>query len=90
MFRLLTFFITLSVHVLRAPSRTREELLIESLALSQHVVTPKKDRVSPENACTRRTVVVMASVDEWKLHNFAQYSVKVVLTVSASREAVSG
>ncbi len=47
MFRLLTFLVTLSVHALRAIFRTRQELLIENLALRQQVGTLKKERPRP-------------------------------------------
>ena len=44
MFRLLTFLMILSVRALRAIFRTREELLIENLALRQQVAALKKER----------------------------------------------
>ena len=47
MFRLLTFLVTLSVHALRAIFRTRQELLIENLALRQQVGALKKERPRP-------------------------------------------
>jgi putative transposase len=47
MLRLLMFLMTLSVRVLRAVFRTREELLIENLALRQQVAAPKKERPRP-------------------------------------------
>ena len=47
MVRLLIFLVTLSVRALRAIFRTREELLIENLALRQQVATLKKERPRP-------------------------------------------
>ena len=47
MFRLLIFLVTLSVRALRAIFRTREELLIENLALRQQVAALKKERPRP-------------------------------------------
>ncbi|MDJ0893464.1 MAG: hypothetical protein QNK18_20005 [Gammaproteobacteria bacterium] len=47
MFRLLTFLMSLSVHVLKAIFRRREELLVENLALRQQVAAPKKERPRP-------------------------------------------
>ena len=47
MFRLLVFLVTLSVRALRAIFRTREELLIENLALRQQVAALKKERPRP-------------------------------------------
>jgi len=47
MFRRLIFLVTLSVRALRAIFRTREELLIENLALRQQVAAPKKERSRP-------------------------------------------
>jgi len=47
MLRLLIFLVTLSVHALRAIFRTREELLIENLALRQQVAALKKERSRP-------------------------------------------
>ena len=47
MFRLLMFLATLSVHALRAMFRTREDLLIENLALRQQVAALKKERPRP-------------------------------------------
>jgi hypothetical protein len=47
MFRLLIFMVTLSVRALRAISRTREELMIENLALRQPVAALKKERRRP-------------------------------------------
>ena len=47
MFRLLMFLITLSVRALRAIFRTREQLLIENLALRQQVAVLKKERPRP-------------------------------------------
>ena len=44
MLRLLMFLMTLSVRVLRAIFRTREELLIENLVLRQQVAALKKER----------------------------------------------
>ena len=43
-FRLLTFLTTLTVHVLRGTFQTREELLIENLALRQQLTALKKER----------------------------------------------
>ena len=43
MFRLLMFLMTLGVRALRAIFRTREELLIENLALRQQVTALKKE-----------------------------------------------
>ena len=48
MLRLLIFFVTLGVQTLRAIFRTREELLIENLALRQQVTALKKKRARPE------------------------------------------
>ena len=45
--RLLLFLMTLSVRVLRAIFRTREQLLIENLALRQQVAALKKERPRP-------------------------------------------
>ncbi len=47
MLRLLIFRVTLSFHALRAIFRTREELLIENLALRQQVAALKKERSRP-------------------------------------------
>lgn len=47
MLRLLLFLITLSVRTLRALFRSREELLIENLALRQQVMALKKERPRP-------------------------------------------
>ncbi len=47
MFRLLLFFMTLSVRALRAILRTREERLIENLALRQQVAALKKEPSRP-------------------------------------------
>ena len=47
MLRLLMFLMTLSVRALRAVFRTREELLIENLALRQQVAALKKERPRP-------------------------------------------
>ena len=47
MIRLLIFLVTLSVRALRAIFRTREELLIENLALRQQVAALKKERPRP-------------------------------------------
>jgi len=47
MFRLLIFLVTFSVRALRAIFRTREELLIENLALRQQVAALKKERPRP-------------------------------------------
>ena len=50
MFRLLMFLMflmTLSVRALRAIFRTREQLLIENLALRQQVAALKKERPRP-------------------------------------------
>ncbi len=47
MFRLLLFFMTLSVRTLSPIFRTREELLIENLALRQQVAALKKQRPRP-------------------------------------------
>ena len=47
MLRLLMFLMTLSVRVLRAIFRSREELLIENLALRQQVAALKKERPRP-------------------------------------------
>ena len=47
MFRLLIFLVTLLVRALRAILRTREELLIENLALRQQVASLKKERPRP-------------------------------------------
>jgi hypothetical protein len=47
MFRLLVFLVTLSVRALRAFFRTREELMIENLALRQQVAALKKERPRP-------------------------------------------
>ncbi len=47
MLRLLIFLVTLGVRALRAIFRTREELLIENLALRQQVMTLKKKRPRP-------------------------------------------
>ena len=47
MFRLLVFLVELGVHALRAIFRTREELLVENLALRQQVATLKKGRRRP-------------------------------------------
>ncbi len=47
MFRLLIFLVRLGVHALRAIFRTREQLLIENLALRQQVATLKKERPRP-------------------------------------------
>ena len=47
MIRLLIFTMTLSVRALRAIIRTREELLIENLALRQQVAALKKKRPRP-------------------------------------------
>ena len=47
MLRLLMFLMTFSVRALRAVFRTREELLIENLALRQQVAALKKERPRP-------------------------------------------
>ena len=47
MFRLHIFLETLSVRALRAIFCTREELLIENLALKQQVAALKKERPRP-------------------------------------------
>ncbi len=47
MLRPIVFLVTLAVHTLRALFRTREELLIENLALRQQVITLKKKRPRP-------------------------------------------
>ena len=47
MFRLVLFLVTLSVHAVRAISRTRQELLVENLALRQQVAAPRKERPRP-------------------------------------------
>ena len=47
MLRLLLFLMTLSVHAVRAIFRTREELLIENLALRQQVAMLRKERPRP-------------------------------------------
>ncbi len=47
MLRLLVFLVTLGVHALRAIFRRREVLLIENLALRQHVIALKKKRPQP-------------------------------------------
>ncbi len=47
MLRLLMFLMTLSARALRALFRTREELLIENLALRQQVAALKKERPRP-------------------------------------------
>ena len=47
MLRLLVFIVTLSVRALRALFRTREELVIENLALRQQVAALKKQRPRP-------------------------------------------
>ena len=47
MLRLLIFLVTLSVRALRAMFRTREELVIENLALRQQVTAMKKERPRP-------------------------------------------
>ena len=47
MLRLLIFFVTLGVRALRAVSRTREELLIEDLALRHQVTALKRKRARP-------------------------------------------
>ena len=47
MLRLLIFLVTLGVRALRAIFRTREELLIENLALRQQVAALKNERPRP-------------------------------------------
>ncbi len=47
MLRLIIFLVKLGVHALRAIFRTREELLIENLALRQQVAALKKERPRP-------------------------------------------
>jgi len=47
MFRLLIFLVTLGVRVIRAIFRSREELLIENLALRQQVIALKQKRARP-------------------------------------------
>ena len=47
MFRLLMFLMTFGVRALRAIFRTREELVIENLALRQQVTVLKKERPRP-------------------------------------------
>ena len=43
----IVFLVTLGVHILRALFRTREQLLIENLALRQQVIALKKQRPRP-------------------------------------------
>jgi hypothetical protein len=44
----IVFLVTLAVHTLRALFRTREQLLIENLALRQQVIALKKQRPRPQ------------------------------------------
>ena len=67
MIRLLIFTMTLSVRALRAIIRTREELLIENLALRQQVATLKKERPRPalDDFVRAFRVALRTSWQEW-------------------------
>lgn len=67
MLRLLIFFVTLGVRTLRAIFRTREELLLENLALRQQVTALKKKRARPELDDVDRAfwVALRASWPSW-------------------------
>lgn len=47
MLSLIVFLVALGVRILRALFRTREELLIENLALRQQIIALKKKRPRP-------------------------------------------
>ncbi|MDJ0861237.1 MAG: helix-turn-helix domain-containing protein [Gammaproteobacteria bacterium] len=87
MYRLLIFLVTLGVRALRPILRSREELVIENLALRQQVSVMKKKRPRPvlddvERALwpgwsSRLVIVTPDTVAEWHRDRFRRYGVKI-------------